>query len=178
MYTREWTNRENELAKSLYEAGVDVRAIANELPKRTDHAVNRHALNMGWKRPEWYRIPRPNPTWEAIREVLATATAPMDVDDIAARIGVMSACVYKRLAERRGKLVRVTAWRETTRKPAAMWSLGGGIDAPKPVGRRYGHVNANPFAAAAGLVAAPAGGKGRIFIHLTDTQDEEIEEVA
>jgi hypothetical protein len=36
----------------------------------------------------------------------------------------------------------------------------------------------NPFAAALGLVEAPKGNTGRVYIHLTDSKDDELEMAA
>jgi hypothetical protein len=36
----------------------------------------------------------------------------------------------------------------------------------------------NPFAAALGLVEAPKGNTGRVYIHLTDSKDDEYAEAA
>jgi hypothetical protein len=170
-----WTTHEESVLSDLYRAGIDVHEISKEIPRHSPDACNRHALHMGIVRPRWYVVPRPNRTWDAIREVLASASEPLECEEIAFLADVHMSVVYDRLNERRGKLVHIADWRITTRKPAAKWVLGAGIDAPKPVKGKRVAQDANPFATAAGFVKPPAVGVGRIYRQpMSITDDDEV----
>lgn len=166
-----WTNHEESVLRDLYCAGVDVRDISKRLDHHSPDACNRHALHMGLTRPDTYVVPRPNRTWDAIVDAMTTAGKPLDCYEISILTDLHTSVVYARLKERHGKLVRVSEWRVTTRKPAALWVLGGGIDAPKPVKRERVKEDISPFAAAAGLIQAPSGIVGRVY----RIRDDELE---
>jgi hypothetical protein len=86
----------------------------------------------------------------------------------------------------------VIGWRKGSRggPPAAIYAIGPGENVPRPSAqtlaekgklfkvrrriRKTGAAMKNPFAAALGLVEAPKGNTGRVYIHLTDSKHDEF----
>jgi hypothetical protein len=174
MFTYEWKNWEDRILRDDWAAGIDASLIAAKLHDRSTDAVSRRAGHLGLERPSWYRPNRPHGNWDLIEAVLRESEVPLEAPEIAELVDLKNSVVYRQLQLRRGKLVRVADWRITTRKPAAKWALGSAPDMPS-LARGKKKAQPNPFAALLGVSIVPTAPKGRVFIHLTDSKEDEME---
>lgn len=157
-----WLITERRALERMYAEGVTVVDIAREL-NRTEDAIRRAVGR--WKlhrAPEHRSVDlRANRAWPRIQAALRQRA--MTIQQLIEFTGMFKSVIVRNLGEHRGQM-HVAGWVSTSRRPAAIWALGSGPDAAKPIrSYRVRRAAANPFLTAAGLIAAPSGQKGRII---------------
>lgn len=177
---REWLTTENTALTRLFVQDAQLDEMCAALPGRTDSQIRRHIHHLGLKRAAPLSI-RGSWVWSAMQAAILKH-GPMTAGELEERTNSAHGAVLRQIERFHGKGLYVANWRATTRKPAAVWALGNLPDADmRAVLTRQKKVklaNRNPFAAALGLVEAPKGNTGRVFIHLTDSKDDELEMAA
>lgn len=162
---RPWLKREQDEACRRYVAGDRVRDIATALGRseRSVRAVIEREKVRRQKGCTPKPAPRANAAWPRVKAALEQR--PMSRAEIIAATKLGKEHALRALNEHRGNDVHICRWMRSARRPVAIFALGPGRDALKPVpitnAKRVRRVN--PFAVAAGLVAAPTGRKGRVF---------------
>lgn len=171
----DWLTPQKAMATQMYEAGAPLREIAGAVGRSEDsirRAVGRWKLH----RPEGHIgvETRENLVWPRIKSALAGSTG-MTVSDMCRVTGCFKSVVLRAIAEHRAE-IHVARWQPTSRKPAAVWALGSGVDAVN-VARKPNKAprKVNPWLVASGLVVAPAGETGRIFKQSMSVKDDELE---
>jgi hypothetical protein len=191
---RPWSPEEIRIASEAWLGDGEFKSCLKFLDNRTYAAAATYMkkrLGLGPRKHSSRGVPAY--AWETIKAELANgpATAPELVKKTG--LSVSAVCDELRLSKpgRRGK-THIVDWnrRPTGGAPVAVYALGKGHNAPKPgpytreekleVGKIRRRVNrtclvskaVNPFASAAGLVAAPTGQTGRVFHHLWDDHDQ------
>lgn len=174
---QEWLTTENAALKRLFLGGAQLPEMREALPTRTDSQIRRHLHHLKLKRDTPLLI-RTSWVWEAMRAAIIKH-GPMTAAQLEEITGSAHGAVIRQIQRFHGDGLYVSAWRATSRKPVALWSLGSKPDADKRnvltrqrVARSF---KVNPFAAALGLVEAPKGEAGRVYIHLTDSKEDEYE---
>lgn len=170
-----WLAPEKAKLERMYLAGVPVRDIAKEIG-RTEDAIRRAVGRWKLHRPVEHKSVdvRLNLAWPRIRAVLEQSHG-MTIPDICKACGMFKSVVLNALAEHRDEL-DIVRWKPTTRRPMAIWKLGSGLTAVKPIRvRRSAKSKANPFLVAMGEIAAPKGGSGRVYRQSMDITDDELE---
>lgn len=187
---RTWTDEQNELLRKLWPTGESLKPHLEFFGNRSYTTIISHAhkiLGLG-PRPKSDRG-LPGYAWDMIRAELAKL--PGSAPDLIRRTGLTTAPVCKYLREANpgpdGE-IHIIAWRKrlaTGGAPVAVYAIGPGENEPRPapyttsekwkMKRARRSAGRNPFAAAAGMVCAPALTTGRVFIHLTDSPEEELE---
>lgn len=169
MTTYFWLASEFNQARRMYEGGSSVPDIAAAVG-RTEDAVWRAVSRHHWHRPEGherFERAKKNAAWPRIAAAI-TLHGPMTVAEITAACGGYKTTVLRVLAEHRAEM-HIARWQSTTRKPAAVWALGKGGDAIKPVRvHRVKRAQRNPFLVAAGSIRATNAAPGRVIKHLFD----------
>lgn len=192
---RPWSDEEIEIVRAAWLGDGNFKSCLRLLDNRTYAAASTYAkrrLNLG---------PRPHSdrgvpayAWDMVMAELKKS--PGTSTELIQRTGLSEAAVFKQLREskpgKRGK-THIVEWRRrsTGGSPLAVYAIGPGENAVKPVpyttaekikatkARRRSNKtciqlkSVNPFAAAAGLVIAPAGEVGRIYHHLWDEPEQE-----
>ena len=191
MNKKPWSDEEYENLRVVHASGKSYKSMLHLWPERTHSAVIDMAfyLKLG---------PRPIPlkhdysaTWDAILRALAEKEGTGY--GLAERIGACKEWpgrLLRKNLESEHVKVHIAHWVRS--RPGGVWvevwALGEGINAVKPVAMTNQQIKAqrrvvarvkskrtNPFAAALGLVEAPKGEPGRVYIHLTDEKCDELE---
>lgn len=173
--TTRWLAPDRVKLERLYLAGVPLRGIAKEIGK-SEGAIRRAIGRWKLHRPESHKSVdvRLNLAWPRIRAALEKSNG-MTIADICKACGMFKSVVLNALADHRGEL-DIIRWRPTTRRPVAIWTLGVGRTAMKPVKVRNAKKSTvNPFLVAMGEVSAPKGGEGRVFIQSMEITNDELE---
>jgi len=182
-----WSAEEDAAVARIWANEKPLKQCMDELPGRTFEAVVRRACNLGLGTRKNAPKGQSPIAWKLIQAELMKK--PGDRFDLARRAHMHPTTVHKQMKQNRFN-VHVIGW---TRRCNAgpflpVYEIGPGEDVPKPVkqtkaeiGRRVrerkkiARVLAgetvkviNPFAAAAGFVAAPKGKAGRVIKHLHD----------
>jgi hypothetical protein len=177
---REWLITENAIVTRLFNAGAQLPEMCSALPRHTDSQIRRHLHHLKLKREAPLRL-RNSWVWSAMQAAIREH-GPLTLAELEEKTKANHAGVLRQLNRYHGDGLYVTEWRPTSRKPAAVWALGDKPDADKRSvltrQKAVRRTKVNPFAAAAGLVEAPKGNPGRVFIHLTDSKDDEYAEAA
>ncbi|MFL9904663.1 hypothetical protein PQR71_42160 [Paraburkholderia fungorum] len=188
-----WTDEQNELLRKLWPTGESLKPHLGSFGNRRYTTIISHAhkiLGLG-PRPKSDRG-LPGYAWDMIRAELTRL--PGSAPDLIRRTGLTSAPVCKYLSEanpgHNGE-IHIIAWRKrltTGGAPVAVYAIGPGENAPKPapyttaekwkMKRARCGASKNPFAVVTGMVNAPALTPGRVYIHLTDSKDDEYAEAA
>lgn len=195
---RPWSPGEIEIVRAAWLGEGNFKSCLRLLDNRTYAAASTYAkrrLNLG---------PRPHSdrgvpayAWDMVMAELKKS--PSTSPELIEKTGLSEAAVCKQLRlskpGKRGK-THIVDWRRrsTGGSPVAIYAIGPGENAPMPApytnaekikatrlrrGTRKTCMNSkriNPFASAAGLVEAPRGEPGRVYIHLTDSKDDEFAE--
>jgi hypothetical protein len=176
-----FTNHEVAFIRENWPTRMPMSEILENLSRHTENSITCYANKvLGLKRPtsrSAFGSPRKQPSWERLCALLETG--PMTQAAIAAHCGFSRARASELLRAHPGEAY-VERWSDEGGGFEAYWALGNKPHAPIPKGVHFGLrvSRANPFAAALGLVEAPKGNTGRVFIHLTDSKDDEFAEAA
>jgi hypothetical protein len=190
-----WSDEEKTLLEQVRVSGKTVKACAHLFPGRSAVAVKQKISSMEAKKPRGHY----SWVWDAIVRELKQST-DLTGAQLANKTGCCKRQVMDRLYQHNeethpdGKGVYIKSWvRANPDNPGPgpwiqCWALGNEPDAPKPalmtdddrrkrdrMRFRKTAKRVNPFAAALGLVEAPKGNTGRVYIHLTDSKDDEYE---
>lgn len=175
----DWLLSEQRILFKYYETDIALADLYAMLPRHTPKAIRAHAQKvLRLLRPSRKGEYRPTPTWDLIKEKITTTG--LTTYEIAERFGFSKQRGAELIALHRHEIY-VTDWRPPIGKGhwQPIWKFGNEPDAPTPFVRRSKAAKAaramNPFMAAAGLVSAPTGQPGRIYIHLTDSPEEQME---
>lgn len=188
-----WTDEQNELLRRLWPTGESLKPYLSQFGDRPYTTVISHAhkvLKLG-VRPKSARGV-PGYAWSMIKAELEKF--PGSGPDLIRRTGLTPAPVCARLRKAnpgpQGE-IHIMTWRKrfgSGGEPVAVYAIGPGENALKPVPfttaekwqmkLRKRSAKRDPFAAAAGLVSAPQAMTGRVYIHLTDSKDDEYAEAA
>lgn len=99
----------------------------------------------------------------------------MTIAEIGCALGMFKSVVVKTIGDHRSEL-DIVRWIPGSRKPAAVWSIGTGRVAVKPIkSKRVMRAQINPFSVAAGQIAAPKGVTGRVYRQSMEVNDDELE---
>ncbi|KVD81911.1 hypothetical protein WS62_23430 [Burkholderia sp. ABCPW 14] len=165
-----WRSHEKALVARMYEAGAPLRDIAAATGV-SDDTVRRAVGRWKLRRPAGHIgiETRTNLAWPRIRLALEQH-GPMSTPELCVATGMMKSVVVRNLARYRGEM-HVARWIPTSRRPAAVWALGPGTDAIKPLKvRRVMRTQANPFLVALGAIAAPKNHRGRVIEMLDEPE--------
>ena len=194
---RPWSKEEIEIVRDAWLGKGNFKSCLKLLDNRTYAAASTYAkrrLKLG---------PRPHSdrgvpayAWDQIK--VALAKGPATTSDLMKSTGLSESAICHQLKlskpGKRGK-THVIEWRRrpTGGSPIAVYALGRGENAVKPQpytnaqkikatkARRRANKTCtrskrvNPFASLLGLIEAPAGQPGRVYIHLTDSPEEHME---
>lgn len=171
-----WTNHEVELVRKHFPTRMPWPELLAMLPRHTKRSIYECAYTtLKLRRP----IVKAMPSWLHLREILEIVV--MSSNEIAAEMGVTADRVRKLISEHRAEVhIKSWRWSDDRMSIAALWTLGDGPDAPKPMGlRRWRDMNKrrrpNPFLAAAGLVQAPTNeATGRVYKQAMEVEDDEV----
>lgn len=169
---RPWLKREHDEVCRRYMAGERVRDIAAALGRseRSVRAVIEREKVRRQKGCTPKPAPRANAAWPRVKAALEQR--PMSRAEIIEATGLGKGHALRALTEHHGHDVHICRWVRSARRPVAIFALGPGRDALKPApiteAKRVRRVN--PFAVAAGLVAAPQGHRGRVFAQPMDVE--------
>lgn len=177
---QEWLTTENSALTRLFREGAQLPEMRAALPRRTDSQIRRHLHHLKLKR-DTPLLVRTSWVWDAMRAAILKY-GPMTASELEERTGSAHGAVLRMIERFHGNGLYVSEWKATCRKPAALWALGNKPDADKRLvltrQKTVRSAKVNPFAAALGLVEAPKGEPGRVYIHLTDSKDDEYAEAA
>jgi hypothetical protein len=186
----QWSDAEDLILREIWSGKGSLKSHLHRLPGRTWRGALHRAQSIGLRG----RSPKQfvsNYSWvEAeVMKVLSKAV-PLTAREIAAACSASYERITQVLTMHAETKWHAVDWRHTsvsgTGNWSAVWLIGEGANAPKPAlktksetSRAYRAKKAiakgrlNPFAAALGLVEAPKGNTGRVYIHLTDSKDDE-----
>jgi hypothetical protein len=173
--TKEWLAPQKATLVRMYETGAPISEIA-ETVGRSEGSVRRAVGRWKLHRPAEHRSVdmRANLAWPRIRAVLADSHG-LTIAEICAALGMFKSVVIRTIGDHRAEL-DVVSWIPGTRKPTAVWAIGTGRVAVKPIkAKRVMRAQANHFSVAAGLISAPKGEAGRVYCQSMDVKDEELE---
>lgn len=173
--TTEWLAPQKAALEQMYQAGAPVSEIAETIG-RSEGSVRRAVGRWKLHRPVEHRSVdlRANLAWPRIRAVLATSNG-MTIAEICQALGMFKSVIIRTIGDHRSEL-DIVRWIPGTRKPTAVWTIGTGRVAVKPIkAKRVVRAQANPFSVAAGLVSAPKGESGRVYCQSMDVKDDELE---
>lgn len=174
---KDWLTSEVKTLCDEWSAGVPTEDLAKKYG-RSFRAIEVMARDCRARRPKGFNRPT---AWQRIERSFEGAQM-QTIDHMILTTGMWKSTILKAIKANRS-LLRVAKWVDSDRsdkqgKLKAVWVLGSGKDAPKHKESRAMKRDFNPFAAALGLVEAPKGEPGRVYIHLTDSKYDELEEAA
>jgi hypothetical protein len=188
---RSWTPGEDQILREIWTTPRNIKEGMHRLERRSYEAAKIRAarLGLGKKTPA-----EPGTRSWVLRAVMAflKGGAHKSMNEIADEMGIDRKSIQSTIKAFHGKEFYIASWVQTDANHRVMkWALGAGHDAPKPAPKspaqcnreyrqrnRVSLVKVNPFAAALGLVEAPKGNPGRVYIHLTDSKEDEYAEAA
>lgn len=177
-----YTNHEVGLISKHWPTLMPMGELLALLPRHTENSITSYANKvLGLQRPTCRSAPgspRKQPAWDRVRALLEQH--PLTQVEIAGRCSFSRARASEILrAHPTDVYIKDWRWPETMGRAEAIWALGNEPDAPEPMGEQRARKSVvrriNPFAAALGLVEAPKGEPGRVYIHLTDSPYDELE---
>lgn len=130
--TTRWLAPEREMLERMYRAGVPVRDIAKSIGRNED-AIRRAVGRWKLHRPAQHKSAdvRLNLAWPRIRAALDGSDG-MTIADLCRACGMFKSVVIHAIADHRDEL-DIVRWKPTTRRPMAVWALGSGRTAVKPI---------------------------------------------
>lgn len=188
----QWSDAEDSILREIWNGKGSLKSHLHRLPGRTWRGALHRAYSIGLRG----RSPQQfvsSFSWVEVEVMKALSQlVPMTARDIASVCQASYARITQILAQHIETKWHVVEWRHTsvsgTGNWSAVWVLGEGKNAPKPalktkaecaktyrVKQAIAKGRINPFAAALGLVEAPKGEPGRVYIHLTDEKWDELE---
>jgi hypothetical protein len=183
---RSWTPEEDAILREIWTTPRNIKVGMHRLERRSYEAAKIRAarLCLGKKTPA--EKGTRSYVLRSVKAILAGGVH-MSMKEIAAKSGMDRKSIQGVISENRGKEFYVASWGRVDAWHSVMkFALGTGPDAPKPAAKtlqeywkgyrdrkRLKRGGFNPFAAAAGLIEAPKGEPGRVYIHLTDSKDDE-----
>jgi hypothetical protein len=167
---KDWLTSEVQTLCDEWVAGVPTEDLAAKYG-RSVRAIEVMARDCRARRPRGFNRPS---AWQRIEKSFESAEM-QTIDHMILTTGMWKSTILKAIKGHR-HLLHVAKWVDSDRsdtqgKLKAVFALGAGKDAPKHKERRAAKKDVNPFAAAAGLVAAPSGQPGRVYIHLWDDKE-------
>jgi hypothetical protein len=186
-----WTPDEDTILIDIYAGNGCIKAQMHRLPGRTYIGAKNRAvrLNLDHKGP----ITDGSLSWIKAAIVIELEKGiPLSAASLCRIIGASRAGIKPVLKRWHRKGFRVAGWERAGEHGwLPKYALGDELDAPKPqpkslrqacrdwrLRQRIATGQFNPFAAALGLVEAPKGEPGRVYIHLTDSPYDDLEEAA
>lgn len=194
---KRWTPEEEALLRKVCANDLPMKASMHLFPGRTHCAVVDRLAHLGLKKREPGRQVRyaESLAFTTLRQTLQDH-GPLDCKSLARVAGVSYRRAHEFMKQNRAQM-HIASWARDGAHGyyAAVWKLGVGEDASRPVpitkaemdrraavkrklakhGEGKKVRSLNPFAAALGLVEAPKGEPGRVYIHLTDSPYDELE---
>lgn len=177
----EWMVSEDRFLRLNYGTTISREEICAALPRHSWSAIRcRATKELGLMRPPRKGEYRPTPTWDRMKALLQSEK--LTVNELIDRLHVTQQRVAELINLHRGEIYVFDRVRPQQHggQFTSIYAYGDKPDAPCPLSIRKARreKNRNPFAAALGLVSAPKGEPGRVFIHLTDSKDDEYAEAA
>lgn len=183
-----WTPEEDKALRSIYESDESIKAGLHMLPRRSHAAAKARAHRLKLDEKKAVAVKALSWLKPAIQRVLKDGRRMTSVE-IASATGGSRSAVQQILAIFHGVEFRIGDWKRTD--PChwtGAWALGKEADVPKPAPvsmavahrkwlskKRIREGEFNPFAVAAGLVAAPSAPAGRMFTQsMSIREDEEV----
>jgi hypothetical protein len=188
---RSWTPEEDAILREIWTTPRCIKVGMHRLERRSYEAAKIRAARLGLGKKTPAEKGTRSYVLSSVKAILAGGVQ-MSMKEIAARTGIDRKSIQGIISDNRGREFYIAGWEHVDAWHHVMkFALGVGPDAPKPAPktqqeywkgyrdrRRIAHGNFNPFAPAAGLVEAPKGESGRVYIHLTDSKDDEYAEAA
>jgi hypothetical protein len=174
----DWLTTEIALLRDRYATAPSCAELMALFPRHTPASVRRTARLEGLSRP-LSGVVKLRPGLDRVLNLLERE-GPMTSREIGARLGIQYRAVENIRQTYRAEF-RIAGWEPPPNggKWAPKLASANGLpDAPKPFARKkakIGRKMANPFAIAAGMAPVPTAPRGRVFIHLTDSPEEELE---
>lgn len=128
-----WLTHEIALVAQHYPTRMPAAELAALLPRHPWISIREYGYrNLGLRRP---RGCRPAPGWLRMRSLLVQT--PMTARRIAEELGFSITRARELMQLHRAEL-RIVRWEwlNESRRPSAVWGIGSGPDARRPVGRR------------------------------------------
>jgi hypothetical protein len=177
----EWMVSEDRFLRLNYNTPISREEICAALPRHSWSAIRcRATKELGLMRPPRKGEYRPTPTWDRMKALLQSEK--LTVSELIDRLNVTQQRVAELINLHREDIYVFDRLPPQHRggQNTCVYAYGHASDAPCPLSVRKSRSEKrrNPFAAAAGLVSAPKGEPGRVFIHLTDSKDDELEMAA
>lgn len=174
----EWMTSEERFLRLHYGTEMPVEEIRANLSRHSWSAIRSHATKeLGLMRPPRKGEYRPTPTWDRMKAMLQTEK--LTVSELVDRLQVSQQRVAELIGLHRKEIYISDRLRPQRRggQHTPVYAYGNEPDAPCRLSIRKvkSGKKCNPFAAALGLVEAPRGNTGRVFIHLTDSKEDELE---
>lgn len=189
-----WTEEEEQHLIDAHASGISYKSVMHFWPGRTHSAVIDKAANMKLG-------PRPVPLkhdysacWNGIlRELENGGATSRKLSELVGMCWENAGRLLRKNLKSDDPKVHIAHWvRSRPGGPwVEFWELGQGENADRPKAMTNQQMKAqrraverikagrsNPFAYMAGLIEAPKGNPGRVFIHLTDSPEEELEVAA
>jgi hypothetical protein len=185
---KKWSPEEEKIVLAIWFEIGPLKSLGKRLPGRTVESIRQFAARIGLPTDRG-SLKSCRFSWveDAIRRELEKGR-PFAAHELAEVTGVSVDRARQVLAKGlKERSYHVDKWvrRSVHGQWAAAYLLGDGKDAPRPAAKTKAKTahdcywrkkgapsKANPFAAALGLVQAPSGQPGRVFIHLTDSPEE------
>jgi hypothetical protein len=193
-----WTAEQDARLREIWKTGGRIKSHMSEFPGHSLAAINTRAHDLNLGRRGKHGFNEDAPSWRLVEHNLKASDSTCYW--LADKAGLHQSTIYAYLsAKHKAGAIHIVDWDRATPSAKAMpvYRFGPGVDAPRTKmsgaekEKKYRQANLhrrviagetvrtiNPFAAAAGLVSAPSGVKGRVVIHLTDSKDDEYAEAA
>jgi hypothetical protein len=179
-----WTPEEEAVLAEIWAQPRILKAGMSRLPGRTYDAARVHAKAMGLGEKPVAQKGSRSPFFNCIIGEIKK-NGPLTSLELSRLLKVSRRTMQRVLQDCHGVEFHIGDWKnEASKHLSMMWAIGPGPDAPKPppksafdahkdyrIRKRIKGGRINPFASAAGLVAAPQGQPGRVFIHLWDDKE-------
>lgn len=181
-----WTPEEDAILAEVWNQPRAIKIGLRRLPGRTYDAARVHAKAIGLGDKASAQKGTRSPYLNGIVKEIK-ANGPRTSLELSIALSACRRTIQRVLQDCRGTEFHVGEWKlESSKHPSRMWAIGPGKDAPKPVPKTASEAHRdyrlrkriksgrfNPFAAAAGFVAAPDGAPGRVYHHLWDDHERE-----
>ncbi|MET3232247.1 UNVERIFIED_ORG: hypothetical protein ABIC54_004452 [Burkholderia sp. 1263] len=189
-----WTDAEDSILRDIWSGNGSLKSHLHRLPGRTWRGALHRAKSIGLRgrNPQQFVS---HFSWVEVEIVSALSqSVPMTARDIASVCQASYARITQILGRHAETKWHVVDWRHTSVSGSgnwsAVWVIGEGKNVPKPalktkaecsktyrVKRAIANGRIDPF----GLMSAShelSGARGRVYIHLTDSKDDEFAEAA
>jgi hypothetical protein len=193
-----WSAEMDMRLGEVWKTGGRIKSHMHEFPGHSLASIMTRAHTLGLGRRGKHGFNEVSASWKIVEQRLKSRDS--SCRRLTSDTGLHQSTVYSYLATNHpAKTVHIVDWERANSgaKAVPVYRFGPGEDAPMPVlvgaakEKKYRQADLhkrviagetvrtiNPFAAAAGLVVAPKGIKGRVVIHLTDSKEDELMEAA